>query len=101
MNLVFFREEDKVNKIKSNQKNIVDYLKAKDLWGKNIYNDKKFTENLNLLKNANIRINQILFLVDIKEEDISDFQEFSDTSSSKSRELENESKSENEKDERE
>jgi hypothetical protein len=101
MTLVLFREEDKVNKIKSNQKNIVDYLKAKDLWDKNIYNDKKFPENLNLLKNINIKINQIVFLIDIKEEDISDFQESSDTSSSKSSVLENESESEHEKEERE
>ena len=87
--------KDKKNKLEEYyQKNIVNYLKAKDLWDKNIYNDQTFTENLNEFKNINIQINQILFLVDIKEEDISDFQEASDNS-----EVENES--ENEEDERE
>ena len=70
--LVLFREQDKENKIKSNRKNIVNYLKAPDLWDKKKYNDEKFIENLNRLKSINIQINQILDLVDIKEEDVSD-----------------------------
>ena len=69
---ILFREEDKENKIKYNCKNVVNYLKAQDLWDKNIYNDKKFDENLNEIKKFNIQINQILNIVDIKEEDISD-----------------------------
>ena len=73
--LVLFREEDKENKIKSNKKNIVNYLKAKDLWDKNIYNDEKFNENLNELKIINIQINQILNIIDIKEEDTSQLEQ--------------------------
>ena len=72
MTLVLFREEDKENKIKSNRKNIVNYLKAQDLWDKDKYKDLIFNENLNELKKINIQINQILYIVDIKEEDISD-----------------------------
>ena len=49
-------------KIKPNRKNIVNYLKAQDLWDKNKFNDDKFNLNLNELKNINIKINQILWL---------------------------------------
>ena len=106
MTLVLFREEDKGNKIKSNPKNIVNYLKAKDLWDKNIYNDDKFIDNLNEFKNINIQINQILFFVDIKEEDSSYFQEDSNKSSGNieseiESESEGESQSERQEDERE
>jgi hypothetical protein len=73
--LVLFREEDKVNKIKNNRKNIIDYLKGQDLWDKKIYNDEMFDENLNEIKKINIQINQILNIVEIKEEDFSDVQD--------------------------
>ena len=76
MTLVLFREEDKENKIKSNRKNILNYLKAEDLWDKNKYRDEKFNENLNQLKNINIQINHILCLVDIKDEDTSDIKKY-------------------------
>ena len=76
MILVLFREEDKENKIKYNHKNIVNYLKSPDLWDKNIYYDKRFNENLFELKLINIQISQILFFIDIKEEDISEVHEY-------------------------
>ena len=97
MTLVLFREEDKDKKIKTNQKNIVNYLKALDLWDKNIYNDKKFSENINELKNINIQINHFLSLIDIQEEDISFVKEASDIGSEsleKGKESESESESE-------
>ena len=75
MTLILFREEDKENKIKTNRKNIVNYLKAKDFWDKNKYVEEKLGNNLNELKLINIQINQILYLFDIKEEDISDVKE--------------------------
>ena len=61
MILVLFRGEGK-EKIKSNSKNIVNYLKAPDLWEKNIYNDEKFNEDLDKLKKINIKVNQIIWL---------------------------------------
>ena len=72
MTLVLFREEDKENKIKSNTKNIVNYLNAQDLWDKSKFKDEKFKENLNELKSINIQINQFLYFVDIQEEDTSE-----------------------------
>ena len=74
--LILYREEDKENKIKLNKKNIVNYLKVKGLWNKTIYKNEKFDENLNDLKIINIQINQILEIVDIKEEDIYEVQEY-------------------------
>ena len=76
ISLILFREEDKENKIKHNCKNIVNYLRAKDFWDKNVYNNDKFNEYLNELKLINIQINEILYLVEIKEEDISDIQDY-------------------------
>jgi len=60
--LVLFREKDKENKIKSNSKNLIDYLKSPDLWDENIYKKEKFNENLNELKILKIQVNQILWL---------------------------------------
>jgi hypothetical protein len=64
MTLVLFREreEDKDKKIKSNKKNIIDYLKYKDLWKSSIYtNTSKFEDNLLKIKILNIKIKEILF----------------------------------------
>ena len=73
MTLILFREEDKENKVKQNSKNIFNYLKARDLWDMNIYNDDKFNENINKLQNINFQINQILwlynYLINNKEDD--------------------------------
>ena len=62
ISLVLFREKDKENKIKSNSKNLIDYLKSPDLWDENIYKKEKFNENLNDLKILKIQVNQILWL---------------------------------------
>ena len=71
LTLVLFREEDLIN-IKSNCNNIINYLKGKDLWDKNKYNDEKFNENLNNLKNFKVKVNQSLFLYEFLGKDIED-----------------------------
>ena len=71
MSLVLFQEEDKENKIKSNQNNIVNYLKSTDLWKYDI-NDDSFINDLNELKSINIHINQIISLYDYLGKDIDD-----------------------------
>ena len=65
--LVLYREEekDKEEKIKSNKKNIIDYLKNKDLWKSTFYdsetNKLKFEGDLSKLKDLNIKIKEILY----------------------------------------
>ena len=73
--LILFREKEKEKdeKVKSNEKNIVDCLKNKDLWKSSLYNNKsRFEKDLSNLKNLNIKIKEILFfyyyLVDNKDE---------------------------------
>ena len=77
ISLVLYREKvnDKDRKIKSNKKNIIDYLKAKDLWEPYLYNNSnknRFEENLERLKSLNIKIQEILwlyyYLIDYKDE---------------------------------
>jgi len=68
--LVLFLEEDKENKIKSNRNNLVNYLKAPDLWNKDIYENDDFNKNLNELKLFNAQINQILSLYETLGKDI-------------------------------
>ena len=78
ISLVLYREKekDKDKKIKSNRKNIIDYLKAKDLWEAKIYNNEKFEENLEEIKLLNIKIKEILwfyyYLIDYKDEGFED-----------------------------
>ena len=63
--LVLFREKenDKDKKIKMNKKNIIDYLKNKDLWKSNLYSDtSRFESNLLKVKELNIKIKEIIFL---------------------------------------
>ena len=55
------KQEDKDKKIKSNQKNIIEYLKSKDLWGLKVFNNRKFDENLLQIKELNIKIKEILY----------------------------------------
>ena len=62
ISVVLYREEDKENKIKHNKKNIVEYLKEKDLWKNINIQDKKFIENLEKIKCLNIKVNEILWL---------------------------------------
>ena len=76
--LVLYREKekDKDKKIKTNKKDISDYLKNKDLWNSSLYNNTtKFKENLSKIKELNIKIKEILYfyyyLVDNKDEGFS------------------------------
>ena len=75
MTLVLYRENerDKDTKIKENKKNIIGYLKNKDLWESALYNNsKRFEEDLIKIKGLNIKIKEILFfynyLIDNKDE---------------------------------
>ena len=70
--LVLFLEEDKEKKIKSNINNVINYLKAVDLWDKNIYENQDFNSNLNKLKIINAHINQIVDFYDNLGKDIKD-----------------------------
>ena len=60
--LVLFLEEDKENKIKSNNNNLINYLKASDFWSNDIYENDDFNKNLNELKTINVPVSQILYL---------------------------------------
>ena len=74
INLVLYRDKDKDKDkiIKSNRKNIIEYLKEKDLWEINLYNNELFEENLGKIKSLNIKIKEILwlyyYLIDNKDE---------------------------------
>ena len=68
--LVLFLEEDKEKKIKNNLNNVINYLKAADLWDKNIFDNKDFNNNLNEFKLINAHVNQIVDLYDKIEGDI-------------------------------
>lgn len=68
--LVLFLEEDKENKIKNNHNNVVIYLKASDLWNKDIYEDQDFNKNINELILINAPINQIISLYEYLGKDI-------------------------------
>ena len=69
---MLFLEEDKEKKIKSNLNNIINYLKAPDLWNKNIYENQDFNVDLNKLNIINAHINQIVDLYDKLGKDIED-----------------------------
>ena len=74
ISLVLYREEekDKDKRIKFNSKNIIDYLKGKDIWETKIYKDENFEKNLEEIKSLNIKIKEILwfyyYLTDNKDE---------------------------------
>ena len=68
--LVLFLEEDKENKLKNNRNNILNYLKAPDLWSKDLYEDQDFNNNLIELKSINAPINQIISLYEYLGKDI-------------------------------
>ena len=72
MTLVLFLEDDKENKIKLNRNNIINYLKAPDLWNKDIDDMQTFYLNLNELKSINAQINQIISLYELLGKDIED-----------------------------
>jgi hypothetical protein len=72
--LVLFLEkdkEDKEKKIKNNRNNIVNYLKASDLWSRDI-NEPDFIKDLNELRDINAKINQIIPLYEALGKDIKD-----------------------------
>ena len=86
ISLVLFREKDKDLKIKSNRKNLIDYLKSPDLWDSKKYKDEKFNDCLKELKKYNIQINQILWLYNylVGNEEIDPFKEIEDYIKNKS-----------------
>ena len=108
--LVLLPEEDKKNKIKSNRNNLVNYLKASDLWEKKIYDNEDFDKNLNELKSINAQINQTISLYEALGKDIeNDFfedvkQKISEQAKQKEKEIEDifeekeDSESDNERD---
>jgi len=63
---------DRENNIKENQNNIINYLDIPDIWDKVIYKDKEFYNELNNLKNINIKMNQIISLYDYLGDDINE-----------------------------
>ena len=83
---MLFREKDKDLKIKSNRKNLIDYLKSPDLWDSKKYKDEKFNDCLKELKKYNIQINQILWLYNylVGNEEIDPFKEIEDYIKNKS-----------------
>ena len=72
VSLVLLFEENKENKIKYNNNNIINYLKSEDLWKKEIYNNDKFDGNLNEFKLMNFHIDQIIPLYEELGKDIED-----------------------------
>ena len=72
--LVLFLEEDKnkEKKIQMNRNNLVNYLRAHDLWNNEIYDNEDFNNNLNELKQFNVQINQIIPLYKFLVTDIED-----------------------------
>ena len=70
--LVLFLEKDKDNKINSNGNNLVNYLKAPDLWSNDIYSNNDFIKYLSELKLINAKISQILSLYETLGKDIED-----------------------------
>ena len=74
MSIILFREKDKENKIKSNKKNIFNYLNAEDLWSREVYTDSKFREELNKLKEKyNIQMSKIIWFYDYLIEEMEEY----------------------------
>ena len=70
-------EEDQENNIKQNENNVINYfnnLDIPDIWDKTIPEKKGFNEELNNLKQLNVKVNQILTLYDLLGDDL-DFKE--------------------------
>jgi hypothetical protein len=70
--LVLFLEEDKEEKINTNRNNLVNYLKASDLWSNDIYSNNDFNKYLNELRIFNVQISQIIGLYEALGKDIED-----------------------------
>ena len=56
ISLILFLEEDKENKIKSNNNNLINYLNASYFWSSEIYEIDDFNNNLNELKSINAQV---------------------------------------------
>ena len=63
-------EKDKENNIKQNECNIINYLEIPDIWDKTTFSLRNFKEELNNLKQLNIKVNQIISLYDFLVDDI-------------------------------
>ena len=72
ISIILFKIKDKENKIKKNNKNIINYLNEEYLWNKEIFQNKKFNEDIIKLKSFNIKINRIIWFFDYLVEDEKD-----------------------------
>ena len=68
--LVLLPEEDKEKKIKTNRNNLINYLKAVDLWEKDICENEGFIKNLNELKLIGAQIKHSISLYEYLGKDI-------------------------------
>ena len=63
-------EKDKENNIRQNENNVINYFDIPDIWDSTISSMSNFKEELNNLKQLNIKINQIVSFYDLLGEDI-------------------------------
>ena len=94
ISLILLPEQDKENKIKNNNNNVIGYLKAQDFWPKEIYINPDFDNALNKLRLINAKVCQIISFYEALGMDIKD-DEFEDIKKA----IENEKKARKEEDE--
>ena len=63
-------EKDKENTIKQNENNLINYFDILDLWDITTFSKENFKEELNNIKQLNIKVNQIVSLYDDLVDDI-------------------------------
>ena len=63
-------EKDKENNIKQNENNLINYFDILDLWDITAFFKENFKEELNNIKQLNIKVNQIVSLYDVLVDDI-------------------------------
>ena len=63
-------EKDKENNIKQNENNLIKYFDILDLWDITAFSKENFKEELNNIKQLNIKVNQIVSLYDVLVDDI-------------------------------
>ena len=63
-------EKDKENNIKQNENNLINYFDILDLWDITTFSKENFKEELNNIKQLNIKVNQIVSLYDVLVDDI-------------------------------
>ena len=68
--LFLILEKDKENNIKQNENNVINYFNIPDIWDTTISSMNNFKEELNNLRQLNIKINQIVSFYDLLGEDI-------------------------------